>query len=240
MNNTEFRTGVIRPIECVKEGFELIQRDYWLLFAIGLVGGLLAGVTIYILAGAMISGIFIAYIKVIDGRPVVFDDLWKGMEHFGQGLVLILVMIVPAFVYYIFVYFTLIAAIVGGSAGGEAGMIGALVVIGVIDLIVLAVMVSFHTLLTFSFPLLVDRNLNAVDAMKTSARAVWQNLAGVAGMVVVNFGLMIAGYLALCIGLYFVIPIMIAANVVAYRKVFPPLAGRELNLAPPPPTSYNV
>lgn len=240
MNNTEFRTGVIRPVECVKEGFELIKRDYWLLFAIGLVGGMLAGVTIYVLAGAMISGIFIAYLNVIDGRPVEFDDLWKGMKHFGQGLILILIMIVPAFVYYIFVYFTLIAAILGGSAGGEAGMIGALVVIGVIDVIVLIVMVSFHTLLTFSFPLLVDRELNAIDAMKTSARAVWQNLAGVAGMVAVNFGLGIAGYLALCVGLYFVIPIMIAANVVAYRKVFPQLADRALNLSPPPPTTYNV
>jgi hypothetical protein len=240
MTNTEFRTGLIKPIECVKEGFELIKRDYWLLFAIGLVGGLIGGVTMYIVAGAMICGIFICYLNAIDGRPVVFDDLWKGMNFFGQGLILILVMIVPAFVYYIFVYFTLIAAVFGGAAGGEAGMIGALIVVGVIDLVVLIAMVCFHTMLTFSFPLMVDRGLGAVDAMKTSASAVWQNLGGVAGMVVVNFGLMFAGYLALCIGLYFVIPIMIAANVVAYRRVFPPLAGSTPNLYPPPPTSFNV
>ncbi len=45
MTNTQFRTGVISPIECVKEGFELIKKDYWLLFAIGLVGGLIGGAT---------------------------------------------------------------------------------------------------------------------------------------------------------------------------------------------------
>lgn len=238
MTNTEFRTGVINPIECVKEGFERIKKDYWLLFAIGLVGGLIGGFTMYILAGAMICGIFYAYLKAIDGRPVVFDDLWKGMNYFGPGLVVILVIIVPTIAYYIFIYVTLIAAMFGGgAAGGEAGLIGALVVIGLIDLVVLIAMICFHTLLTFTFPLMVDRGLGAIDAMKTSARAVWQNLGGVVGMVLVNFGLVILGYLALCIGLYFVIPIIIAGNVVAYRRVFP-LLNPQTNMAPPPPDSY--
>ena len=104
-------------------------------------------------------------------------------------------------------------------------------------LITTIAMVSFHTLLTFSFPLLVDRNLGAIDAMKTSARAVWQNLGGVAGLVVVNFALMFVGYLALCVGMYFVIPVMIAGNVVAYRRVFPSLET-QTNMNPPPPDSY--
>ena len=238
MTNTEFRTGVINPIECVKEGFERIKRDYWLLFAIGLVGGVIGGFTMYVLAGAMICGIMFAYLKAIDGKPVVFDDLWKGMNYFGPGLVVMLLLIVPAFAYYFFVYITFVAAILGGSQGGEAGMVGALVVIGIIDLVVLIAMVSFHTLLTFSFPLIVDRNLGAIDAMKTSARAVWQNLGGVAGLVVVNIGLMFLGYLALCIGLYFVIPIIIAGNAVAYRRVFPSLDS-PANMNPPPPNSYN-
>ena len=237
MTNTEFRTGVIKPVECVKEGFELIKRDYWLLFAIALVGGLIGGFTMYILAGAMICGIFISYLNAIDGKPVVFDDLWKGMNFFGPGLAVILIIIVPAFAYYIFVYITLIAAMFGGAAAGEAGLVGALVVVGLIDMVVLIAMVSFHTLLTFSFPLMVDRNLGAIDAMKTSARAVWQNLGGVAGLVVVNFALMFVGYLALCVGMYFVIPVMIAGNVVAYRRVFPPLEMRT-NMNPPPPDSY--
>lgn len=237
MQNTEFRTGVISPVECVKEGFELIKKDYWLLFAIGLVGGVIGGFTMYILAGAMIAGIMIAYLKAIDGKPVVFDDLWKGMEYFGSGLVVMLILVVPAIAYYIFAYFTFVVAIVGGAQAGEAGVVGALIMIGIIDLLVLIAMVCFHTLLTFSFPLLVDRKLGAIDAMKTSARAVWQNLGGVAGLVVVNIGLMFLGYLALCVGLYFVIPIMIAGNVVAYRRVFPSL-DQSTRLTPPPPDSY--
>ncbi|HVF30345.1 MAG TPA: hypothetical protein VNA22_05210 [Pyrinomonadaceae bacterium] len=239
MTNTEFRTGVIRPIECVKEGFELIKKDYWLLFAIALVGGLLGGVTMYVLAGAMFCGIFLAYLRAVDGKPIVFDDLWKGMNYFGPGLVVMLVFVVPAVFYYVFVYITLIAAMLGGAQAGGAGLVGALIVIGLIDLVVLIVMTCFHTLLTFSFPLLVDRNLGAIDAMKLSGRAVWHNLSGVAGLILVNIGLMVIGSLALCFGLYFVMPIIIAGNVVAYRRVFPSLEMRPSNMAPPPPNAYN-
>lgn len=238
MTNTEFRTGVINPVECVKEGFELIKKDYWLLFAITMVGALIGGFTMYILGGAMFCGIFYSYLRSIDGKPVAFDDLWKGMNYFAPGLVVVLLIVVPAFAYYLFVYISLIAAMFGGSQAGEAGLVGALVVVGITDLVVLIAMVCFHTLLTFSFPLIVDRNLGAIDAMKTSARAVWQNLGGVAGLVVVNFGLMFLGYLALCVGMYFVIPIMIAGNAVAYRRVFPSLEMRT-NMHPPPPDSYN-
>ena len=238
MTNTEFRTGVIKPVECVKEGFERIKNDYWLLFAILLVGAMIGGATMYVLGGAMFCGIFLAYIKAIDGKPVVFDDLWKGMKYFGPGLAVVLLMIVPMIGYYIFAYITVFAAIVGGAQAGEAGLVGALVVVGIIDLLVLIALVCFHTLFTFALPLIVDRDLGAIDALKTSARAVWANLGGVAGLIVVNFGLVLLGYIAFCIGVYFVIPIVIAGNVVAYRRVFPSLELRT-NDSPPPPNSYN-
>jgi hypothetical protein len=237
MTNTEFRTGVIKPVECVKEGFERIKNDYWLLFAILLVGALIGGVTMYVLGGAMFCGIFFAYIKAIDGKPVTFDDLWKGMDYFVPGLVVILVMIVPMFGYYIFAYVTIVAAIFGGAQAGEAGLVGALVVVGIIDLLLLIALVCFHTLFTFALPLIVDRKLGAIDALKTSARAVWANLGGVAGLIVVNMGLVLLGYIALCIGLYFVLPIIIAGNVAAYRRVFPSLETRP-DYNPPPPDAY--
>ena len=238
MTNTEFRTGVIRPVECVKEGFERIKKDYWMLFAISLVGGLIGGFTMYILLGAMLCGIFYAYIKAIDGRPVVFDDLWKGMNYFGPSLLIVLVAIIPTFAVYIFVYVTFVAAIFAGAAAGEAGLVGSLIVVGLIDLAVVIAMVCFHTLLTFSFPLIVDRNLGVVDAIKTSARAVWRNLGGVVGLVVVNMGLMLLGVITCGIGMYFLMPIMMAGNAMAYRRVFPPL-GQQPTMNPPPPNAYN-
>jgi uncharacterized membrane protein len=82
----------------------------------------------------------------------------------------------------------------------------------------------------------VDRNLSGFQAMKTSARAVWKNMGGVVGLILVNFVLVFLGYLALCVGIYFVIPIMIAGNAVAYRKVFPTPSAQNFN--PPSPQFY--
>ena len=72
--------------------------------------------------------------------------------------------------------------------------------------------------------------------MTTSARAVFKNFAGVGGLIGVNFLLILAGYIALCVGVYFVIPIVIATNVVAYRKVFP--RANNLQFEPPPPGAF--
>lgn len=233
MNNTEIRTGVIRPVECVKEGWELIKNDYWILFAIFFVGAIIGGFSLYILLGAMMCGIFYCYLQAIDGKQVSFDGLWKGFDFFKPGLIVMLFIVVPMIV----VHLPVMTAMVIGSNLSEDELTGLLIGAFAVDFVFVIVMVCFHTLLMFSFPLIVDRKLGAIAAMKTSARAVWRNLGGVTGLILVNMGLMLLGYLALCIGIYFVIPVIIAGNLVAYRKVFP--APQNLNFdAPPPPNAY--
>ncbi len=233
MNDTEIRTGVIRPVECVKEGWALIKSDYWILFAILFVGAIIGSFSLYILLGAMTCGIFYCYLQAIDGRQVSFDGLWKGFDFFKPGLIVMLFIIVPM----IFVHSPLIIATVVGPNLGEEELTGLLIGAFAVEFIFVFVMVCFHTLLMFSFPLIVDRKLGAIAAMKTSGRAVWRNLGGVTGLILANMGLMLLGYLALCIGIYFVIPVIIAGNVVAYRKVFPAPQNRDFN-SPPPPNVY--
>jgi uncharacterized membrane protein len=218
---TDFQTGVIKPIECVKEGFELIKSDYWILFAATLVAGLIGAFTLYILMGAMACGMFYMYLRKIDGVTVTFDDLWKGFGWWLPGFVVMLFIVVPMIVVYGIIYIPFIMAAVMGPNLSSDELIGMLIGVMSVDLIFVIIMVCFHTLLMFSFPLIVDRDLSAVKAMTTSARAVLKNIGGVAGLIVVNFGLALVGELALCVGIYFVIPILIAGNVVAYRKVFP-------------------
>ncbi|MBK8810907.1 MAG: hypothetical protein IPN69_09280 [Acidobacteria bacterium] len=232
MNQSEFQVGVIRPIECVKEAFELIKADYWLLFAVTLVGALIGGMTMYILLGAMMCGMFYCYLERIDGRPVVFDGLWKGFQWWLPGLIVGLAMIVPMIIVYVVLYLPIIAAVVMGSKLSEGELIGLVAGAFGVDLVLIVAMVCFHTLLMFSFPLIVDRNLGAFAAMSLSARAVWNNLGGVAGLYGVGFVLSLAGMLAFCVGIYFVIPIIIAGNVLAYRKVFP--APGSTNVPPAP------
>lgn len=232
---TEIRAGVIRPVECMKEGWELIKNDFWILFAITLVGLMLGGVTMYILLGAMMCGVYYSFLQKIDGKSVSFDDLWKGFQWWVPGLIAVIVMVVPMFVIMGIIYAPFIAAMVMGPKLSESEMVGLLLGAVAVDLIAIIVMVCFHTLLMFTFPLIVDRNLGAFEAMKTSARGVWKNLGGIAGFYGVAFVLGFAGTLACGVGTYFVIPIIMAGTVVAYRKIFP---RRETIGHPPSPGYY--
>jgi hypothetical protein len=230
----EIKTGVIRPVECMKEGWELIKQDYWTLFAITLVGLLLGGITLYILVGAMICGIFYCYLQKIDGRPVIFDGLWKGFQWWLPGLVATIIIMVPMIFVYLVIYLPFIAAALMGSRLSPGEMMGLVFGAFAVDLIVIILMVCFHTLLMFTFPLIVDRNLGAFAAMKTSAKAVWRNLGGIAGFYGVAFVLSLAGAMACGVGTYFVIPIIMAGTTVAYRKIFP----KQNQFQTPPPPNY--
>ena len=234
MNGDQFNRGAIRPVECVKEGWELIKNDYWLLFAVALVGGLIGGVTLYVLLGAMACGIFYTYLLKIDGNAIAFDDLWKGFQWFVPGLIVMLIIVVPMIVVYGIIYVPVLMAAVMGPNLSQEEFMGLLIGAIAVDLVFIVIMVCIHTLLMFSFPLIVDRNLGAFGAITTSAKAVLGNMGGVIGLFLVNFGLMVAGQLVFCVGIYFVIPVVIAGNAVAYRKVFPRRGGHTFS----PPYSY--
>lgn len=241
MQATEFNVGVIKPIECVKEAWELIKPDYWLLFAVTIVGALIGAFSLYVLIGAMICGIMYCYLRRIDGYPVRFEDLWKGFSFFWPSLPVAILIVGPMLIWIFVLMFTIympivMAAVMGDRlSGGEvlATMGGVILV----DVIVAIVMICFHTLLMFAFPLVVDRGLTGFSPVQISARAVLKNLGGVCGLIGVNFLLTLAGELACGVGLYLVIPLMMATNLVAYRKVFPAMHSPNLN--PPPPNAYS-
>ncbi len=225
MKNTEFRTGVIKPVECVREAWELIKDEYWILFAVSLVGAMIGGISFYVLIGAMICGIFTCYLKKIDSGRVAFEDLWLGFKFFWPSLFVTLAIVVPIVVWtiimFVTIYLPIITTAVMGNKANERAILGTFAVGFIVDIIVAIIMVCIHSLLIFCFPLIVDRHLSSWDSMKLSARAVLKNLGGVGGMIAVNFGLALLGEMAFCIGLYLMIPIITAANLVAYRKVFP-------------------
>ncbi|MBV9241964.1 MAG: hypothetical protein JO314_08145 [Acidobacteria bacterium] len=236
----EFTTGQIQPIECVKQGWALIKDEYWLLFAISMVGALIGGVSFYVLIGAMICGIFTCYLKKIDGEKVVFDDLWLGFKYFGRSLLVTVLVVVPIVIYiisiFVTIYLPIIVKAVGGNKVSDEQVLGTFGGALVVDLIVAILMVCVHSLLMFAFPLIVDRGLSSIDAIKLSARATLKNMGGVGGLIVTNFILAVAGYIAFCFGLYLVIPVITASNLIAYRQVFPRPDGP--GFVPPPPTAY--
>lgn len=224
----EFNAGAIKPIECLQEAWDLIKSEYWPLFAVSIVGGLIAGFTMYILIGAMVCGIFTCYLKKIDGTgPVNFDDLWTGFKYLGPSALATVVFVVPIVAYFIVIFVTMYSPLIVAAAMGNKAdpsvILGTFLGALAVDLVVAVIMTCIHSLMIFTFPLIVDRKLGSLDAIKLSARAALKNVGGIAGLIGINFVLVILGQLALCVGVYFVIPVMTATSLVAYRKVFPRL-----------------
>lgn len=233
---TEFQTGAIKPIECFREGWELMKNDYWTFFIISLIGALIGGISFYVLLGAMICGIYFCFLRKIDGFPVSFDDLWKGFAFFKPSLLVTILIVVPMFITFGVIYAPLILAAIMGTRLGPDELIGLFFGALALDVVLAFAMTCFHTLLLFAFPLIVDRSLTARQAVVTSARAVWGNLSGVAGMVGVGIVLSLFGIITCGVGMYFIMPVMLAGYAVAYRKIFPATSNGNVN--PPPPNFY--
>lgn len=239
MITNEFNTGVIRPVECMKEGWELIKDEYWLFLGITFVGMLVGGIIPLGLGiGAMFCGIYYVLLQKMNGRRVEFGDLFKGFNYFVPTLVTSLIVIIPSIIAVFVLYGSVIALFFAVMASqNEAMLVGALATVFVEVIILWLVLGSLHALVMFAYPLIVERNLNGVDAFKLSAKAVWANLSGVVGIILLEFVMGIVGYMVLAIGVYFVLPIMFAGVLVAYRKVFPPLNNNQ-TYNPPQPNMY--
>lgn len=236
MQEIEFQIGEIRPVECFKEGWEAIKPNFWLIFAITIVGFLIGGLSFYILVGPMICGIFYCYFKVLDGEGAELGDLFKGFNYFWSSLLVVIVMMAPVVILVAVIYVPLIIATFSGAGLTENELMSLFSGILVVEFISAIIMVCIHTLMMFSFPLIVDRGLSGWGSIWVSSKAVWKNLKGVTGLWAVSFVVTLVGYLGLCIGLYFVIPLILAANVAAYRRVFPKIVGTPDG--PPPPDAY--
>src|ERR1041384_2365021 len=84
-------------------------------------------------------------------------------------------------------------------------------------IIVVAVIASIFFM--FAFPLIADRGLKGVDAIKLSIRAGKANAGGILSLVLLNFLLGLVGMLACYVGAFLIMPISFAANAVAFRRI---------------------
>ena len=158
------------------------------------------------------------------------------MQWFLPGLIVMLLIVVPILIIYGVIYVPILMAAMMGSKMNESELMTMLIGAFAVDFVLIIIMVCLHTLMMFSFPIIVDKNVGAFKAISISARAVFKNLGGVTGLIGVNFVLILAGCMVLCVGVYLVLPIIIATNLVAYRRIFPKL--NNFQLEPPPPGVY--
>lgn len=232
MQNIEFNTGVIRPVEVYKEAWNIIKGDFWMVFAVDIVGIIIAGAVPLVLVGPMMCGIYMVLLGKMEGKPVDFQKLFKGFDFFLPSLLLTVIIMAPFLILAVVFYVPILAMTIIGDRMNESELMMFIAALIAVELVVGFLMVCIHSLLLFAYPLMADKKLPAMECIKLSARACWNNLGGIVGLIGVGFVVCIAGYLMLCIGIYLVMPLIMMATAVAYRKVFP-VSGSESNFVPP-------
>lgn len=239
-----FNVGVIKPVECIKEGWALIKDQYWLFFGLTIVAMLLGGAVPIVLLGPMMIGLFLCIFEKMARRPFEFGLLFKGFDHFVPGLIVTAIKVIPVILmmipFYLVMFGTMMATMPRDHATPEEMSRFMTSFFGIEFLFILALMVvtiCVEIFFMFAYPLVADRKLSGLDAVKLSLKAGKANFGGILGLLLLNALFGILGVFLCFVGAYFYLPIAFASQAVAYRRVFPEVQ-QTFASPPPPPASW--
>ncbi len=252
MTYLNYQSGAIEAGECISGAWELVKRNFGLYLGVGLMTMVLVGcipiVSLFLL-GPVMGGF--AYIVLRDMRdePVDFGMMFKGFEKFVPLMVMGLIQAIPAIIFQIVQWTVDIQGMISGRTGGgrdfyvsdspefnlPAGFTAGIIIVFVG---VWLFQMIWNAALTFAIPLIIEHDISIGDAIKLSLGAVFSNLGGLIVLGIISFFVALLGMLAICLGLFVAIPVIYAANVFAYRQVFPMMEQFGGNLEPPPPNTY--
>ncbi|MGH9871825.1 MAG: hypothetical protein ACRD9S_05075 [Pyrinomonadaceae bacterium] len=241
-NEIEFKRNAVQPVECIKAGWDLIRSQYWLFVGMTLVGIIIGSlVPLGILMGPMMCGIYLAVFKTRRGQPIEFSTLFKGFDYFGDAVIATLLHMIPIMLVIVPTYFLYIVGMFGMMATSRNGepdpvaLLSFFAIFGVVWLVIMLVLIVLSVVFTFAYPLIVDRRLKGLDAVKLSIRAGFANFWRLLGMLVLTGLLTFVGVLFCYVGAFLVMPISFGAIAAAYEQVFG-LSEQQTNLPPPPPS----
>jgi len=246
-NEIKFKRNAVRPIECISAGFDLIKTQYWLYVGMTLVGVIIGSVVpLGILMGPMMCGLYLALLQTRRGQRIEFGILFKGFDFFGDAVVAailhilpIMAIIVPAYILFYVAMFGMMAAAGNNGELNPGALFGFFGFIIVFWLVVMVIVIVLSVIFTFAYPLIVDRRLSGLDAVKLSIRAGWANFWRLLGMLILSGLLSIGGAVLCYVGIFLVMPISLAAIFTAYEQVFGLGLGEVQPAAvPPPPPSF--
>lgn len=254
MENIEFRKGAVDAANCISEGWNLIKPNYGLFIGMGVVYLLIVviagnipyagGIINIIVSGALTCGIYIAILAQRRGDGVPFSLMFEGFSRIVPTTLVTLIATIPWLIFGLVIGLIVTLPNMTPGAGNPAEIIAAifnrafLIPLILTYTVVLLISIVFSLLLIFALPLIAERNLGIGDALKLSFGAALNNVGGLIALLIFEFLLSIAGVLLCFVGIIFVLPVIFAANIVAYKSVFPDSTPSPFNNEPPRPDQY--
>lgn len=213
-----------RPIDRLFKAKDLIGEQYWLFVGTALVAVLIgSAVPLGILMGPMMCGLFMCYRQRMDGHQTKFDKLFKGFDYFVPSLIATLIMVGIFMVVFVPCYVIMMVLIFGGAIAGKSddAMLAMLPFIFLLEIVMVVAGMLIYVPFVFVYPLIVDRKLKALDAVKLSASAAWQNLWAVLAILFVNQLLSVIAACACYIPAFLLLPLTFGSIFQLYREVLP-------------------
>lgn len=253
MDNIEFKKGAVDAANCISEGLNFIKPNYWLFFAMCIVSILInaaasripyAGSIINIVVGgALTCGIYIALLAQQRQQNVPFSLMFEGFSRILQTTLITLVGAIPGLIFAGLTYaFVPIPDLELASTNPQAFIEAffrraVLLPLALLTFLSLIVSIIVQVLLFFALPLVADRNASVGDALRLSFSAATGNFGGLLALVIFQILLFIVGFFVCFVGIFFVMPVVLASRIVAYRSVFPDTAP-QASSEPPRPEQY--
>jgi uncharacterized membrane protein len=241
LDQIEFKRNAVEPIECIKAGLELVKSNYWLFVGMVFLVTISGIVPFGLVMGPLMCGLYLALFRARRGEPIEFGTLFKGFDYFGDAVIAALLHMIPMFAIiipaYILFYLGMFAMMATSRIGepDPGAMLGFFGVFAVVWLVIIIVLIVISVVFTFAYPLIVDRHLSGLNAVKLSIRAGWANFWRLFGLLLLSGLMVFVGALFCYVGAFFVAPIMYGAIATAYEQVFG-LSDLQPNVPPPPPS----
>lgn len=253
MTNPQYLKGAIDASGCISNAWEMIKPNYWLFFGISLLTYILIACIPclnVVLVGPVMGGVYYTSFRAMRGEPIEFGMMFKGFEKFVPLMAVGLVQSIPSIIYQGFDISIRVSNVGleqilrgrGGEGDGTGLAIagGYLAVIIVVSLILVILSIVWAISFAFAVPIMVENdNIGVMEALKLSARAAWSNVGGIIVLAILCMLVGFVGMIALCIGFFFVLPVIWVSWAFAYRQVFPDLGpSPAYRYEPPSPESY--
>jgi hypothetical protein len=235
----EFKRSAVKPVECLKDGWELIKDQYWLFVGMSVVGLLMGSAAMGLLTGPIMCGIYIALFRQHARERVEFATLFKGLDYFADAVIAWLLHAVPVALVvgplYLIYFAMVITQMMARRRGDPSIVLGYLAAIGICMPLIIILLAIISIIFVFAYPLIVDRGLSGMKAVKLSYKAGMANFWSLFGLLLLNGLLGTAGGFICGVGFYFVLPVTYASLFVAYLQVFGATKRPPPRTPPPPP-----
>ena len=189
----------------LNRAFELYKQNLTTLMIATFLAGVIAAVSVFILAGPMSAGLVLVTLALLDKKqptPAI-GDIFKGFEYFVPTLIFFILMFVVMFVgHFILAFIPILGRLLG-----------------------LALNFGVPTFVMFTVFNIVDRKMEISAAIQASVDVVKANFWIFLGLYIVASVISALGVIACVVGVVVTAPMMVCLLAVAYRDLYPASAS---------------